>query len=122
MGAFVVGVVFGVGTLWWMAPVAFYFAVTFCSAFLYRNWPTGIRITGDELRVGAVRSGRAVRRRPMVTHQTWGLFTVPLTAVRSMTVETDPAAIRRIRKSPDYFTLSNRYSKSRDARTCKLAC
>ena len=120
VAAFVVGVASGTGALWSTAAVALYFSLTFCSAFLYRNWPTGIRITGDELRVGAVRSARAARRKPMVTHQTWGLFTVPLTAVRSMTVETDPATIRRIKKSPDYFTLSNRYSKSRDARTCKL--
>jgi hypothetical protein len=118
--AFVIGVVFGTGALWSGAAVGLCFSLMFGTAFLYRNWPTGIRITGDELRIGAVRSPRAAMRKPTVTHQTWGLFTVPLTAVRGMTVETDRAAIRRIKQSPQYFTLSNRYGKSRDVGTCKL--
>lgn len=118
--AFVVGVVTGVGALWSAAAVVLCLTLMSGTAFLYRNWPTGIRITDGELRVGAVRSARAARRTPTVTHQNWGLFTVPLSAVRSMTVQSDPAAIRRLKKSPDYFTLSNRWGKSRTADTCKL--
>lgn len=87
---------------------------------LARNWPTGIRLTETELRVGAVRSARAARRTPTLTHQNRGLFSCPLAGVRAMTVETRPAALRRIRRSPEYFTLSNRWGKPREMRTCKL--
>jgi hypothetical protein len=120
VAAFVVGVAARVAPLWGIAAPAFVLCLMFWGALAYRNWPTGIRITGDELRVGAVRSARAVRRRPTVTHQNWGLFTVPLVGVRHMTVETDPAVIRRLKKSPDYFTLSNRLGKSRTVTGCKL--
>jgi hypothetical protein len=93
-----------------------------CGGLTYRNWPTGIRITDEEIRIGAVRSRRAARRSRQltVTHQSWGLFRGPLVAVRTMTVVTDPGEIRRIKRSPDFYTLGNRWSKPRAMRACKI--
>jgi hypothetical protein len=89
-------------------------------SLLYRNWPTGIRVDGDGVRIGAVRSARAARRSPTVTHQNWGLFSCPWSGVGTLTVVTDPAQLRRIRTAPQYFTLSNRWGKSRTATRCML--
>lgn len=117
---FVVGVAGGVAPLWGVTAPLLVLCLQFWGGLALRNWPTGIRLTATELRIGAVRSARAGRRTPTVTHQNWALFTCPLAGVRSMTVETDPAAIRRIGRSPEYFTLSNRWGKPREMRTCKL--
>ena len=51
--------------------------IMICAGLLYRNWPTGIRIDGSGITIGAVRSARAARRRPTVNHQSWGLYTCP---------------------------------------------
>jgi hypothetical protein len=118
--AFAVGVVAGIAPLWGIAAPACVLCLLVASALAYRNWPTGIRITDDELRIGAVRSAKAARRRPTVTHQNRGLFTCPLAGVRGMTVQTDRAAIRHLKVSPDYFTLSNRWGRPRGVTACKL--
>jgi hypothetical protein len=87
---------------------------------LYRNWPTGIRVDERGVSIGAVGSGRAALRRPTVTHQNWGLFSCPWPDIKGMTVETDPWKIREIKKSPQYWTLSNRWGKPRQMTACKL--
>lgn len=117
---FVIGIILGWDVVGPLAAVGAGMSLMSPTALLYRNWPTGMRIGEEELRIGAVRSARGARRTPTVTHQNRGLFTVPLTAVRSMTVETNPAAIRRLKKDPDYFTLSNRWGKPREMTVCKL--
>jgi hypothetical protein len=93
-------------------------AVLFGFGLVYRNWPTGIRIDETGVSIGAVGSRRATARRPTVTHQNWGLFTCPWPSVRYMTVVTDPARIREIKKSPQYWTLSNRWGKPRAMTRC----
>jgi hypothetical protein len=87
-------------------------------ALLYRNWPTGICIDDAGVSIGAVGSRRAAARRPMVTHQNWGLFTCAWSDIRYVTVVTDPARIREIKKSPPYWTLSNRWGKPREMTRC----
>ncbi len=120
------GAVFGAGVACgWpvvgaLAAAGAVLAVLIGTALLWRNWPTGIRIGAGEVRVGAVRAAGAATRRPTVTHQNRGLFTVPLAGVRGMKVVTEPAEIRRLRTSPELFTLSNRWGRPRTARTCKL--
>lgn len=117
---FVAAIVFGWDVVGPLAAAGAVLSVLWGTALMYRNWPTGIRISADEVRVGAVRSARAAGRTPTVTHQNRGLFTAPLAGVRSMTVVTDPAAIRRLRTSPEFFTLSNRWGRTRTATACKL--
>ncbi len=85
---------------------------------LYRNWPTGIRIDEAGVSIGAVRSSRATDRRPTVTHQNWGLYSCPWPSVRYVMVVTDPERIREIKKSPQYWTLSNRWGKPRAMTRC----
>lgn len=85
---------------------------------LYRNWPTGIRIGEAGVSIGAVGSRRAAARRPTVTHQNWGLFTCAWPSIRYVMVVTDPARIREIKKSPPYWTLSNRWGKPREMTRC----
>jgi len=85
---------------------------------LYRNWPTGIRIDEAGVSIGAVGSRRAMARRPTVTHQNWALFTCPWPSVRYLTVVTDPARIREIKKSPQYLTVSNRWGKPHEMTRC----
>ena len=85
---------------------------------LYRNWPTGIRIDEAGVSIGGVGSRRAMARRPTVTHQNWALFTCPWPGVRYMTVVTDPARIREIKKSPQYWTVSNRWGKPHEMTRC----
>jgi hypothetical protein len=87
---------------------------------LYRNWPTGIRIDESGIRIGAVASARAARRTPTVTHQSWGVFTCPRSAVQGARVVTDPAEVRRLKKSPPYYTLTNRWGSRRDMKHCHL--
>jgi hypothetical protein len=117
---FVAGVVTGLAPLWGITAPLLVLCLLFWGGLALRNWPTGIRITAGDIRVGAVRSARAERRRPTVTHQNWAVFTCPLDGVRGLRVETDPAAIRRILRAPEFFTLSNRWGKPRQMGRCKL--
>jgi hypothetical protein len=87
-------------------------------ALLYRNWPTGIRIDAAGVAIGAVGSARAATRRPTVTHQNRGLFRCAWPEVRDVTVVTDPARIRELKRSPQYWTLSNRWGKPRAMTRC----
>jgi hypothetical protein len=90
------------------------------SGLLYRNWPTGIRIDSEGIRIGAVGSGRAAQRTPTVTHQNWGLFSCPWSAVTDVDVITDAARVRAMRNDPQYYTLSNRWSKPRTMTRCMI--
>ncbi len=88
------------------------------TALLYRNWPTGIGIDAASVSIGAVGSRRAAARRPSVVHQNWGLFTCAWPNIKYVTVVTEPARIREIKKTPVYWTLSNRWGKPRDMTRC----
>jgi len=89
-------------------------------SLLYRNWPTGIRIDGSAITIGAVRSAVARVRRPTVNHQSWGLFTCPWSGVIDARVVTDPAEVRRLKTSPRYYTLNNRWGGARGMTYCNI--
>ncbi len=94
-------------------------------SLLYRNWPTGIRLDQAGITIGAISSPRAAERTPTVTHQSRGLFTCPWSQVRAARVVTDPAELRRLKTSPDYSTLTNRWGTrrlggSRTMTNCKI--
>ncbi|MEZ0096249.1 hypothetical protein [Streptacidiphilus sp. EB129] len=96
----------------WFAYAAF--TPVFCMApisLLYRNWPTGIRVDERGVRIGAVASKGAEHRNPTVTNQNWAVFSCPWSGVREMFVVTDPDHVMRLRTSPEYDTLSNRWMK-----------
>jgi hypothetical protein len=76
---------------------------------LYRNWPTGLAIDASAIRIGAVRSGRAAGRTPTVSHQAWGIFSCPWSAVQGIRVVAGQAEVRRLKKSPRLYTLTNRW-------------
>lgn len=94
--------------------------IMICAGLLYRNWPTGIRIDESGISIGAVRSARAARRRPTVNHQSWGLYTCPWPAVLGVRIVTDPAELRLMMDSPEYHTLTNRWSNERGMRRCNI--
>lgn len=120
LGAVVFG--FAVSPYWFIAVVVVPGLVPFLVGIglLYRNWPTGIRMDAGGVRIGAVRSARAARRTPTVTHQNWGQFSCPWSGVGALRVVTEPAELRRIRTAPQFFTLSNRWGKPRTATRCML--
>lgn len=108
--------------LWVIAMVLLPFMMPFLmlTSLLYRNWPTGIRLDESGITFGAIRSRRAKagERHPTVNHQTRGIFRCPWTSVVTARVETDPAEIRRLKKSPDFYTLTNRWGPPRGMRYC----
>ena len=87
---------------------------------LYRNWPTGVLVDESGISIGAVRSGAAAARRPTVNHQSWGLYTCPWPAVVGVRVVTDRSELRQIRNSPEYHTLTNRWTTKRGIRYCNI--
>jgi hypothetical protein len=89
-------------------------------SLLYRNWPSGIRIDESAISIGAVGSAAAARRTPTVNHQGWGLFSCPWSAVLDARVVTDPAEVQRLRRSPEYYTLSNRWLIPARMKRCKV--
>jgi hypothetical protein len=90
------------------------------TSLLYRNWPTGIRIDESGITIGAVRPGRATRRRPTVNHQSWGLFTCPWQALEAVRVVTDRAELRAMRNSPRYYTFTNRWGGKAGMSHCNI--
>jgi hypothetical protein len=96
------------------APVMIY------TSLLYRNWPTGIRMDEAAISIGAVHSPWAARRTPTVSHQSWGLFTCPWSAVDNARVVTDRAELRRLKTSPRYYTLTNRWGTARTMTYCNI--
>jgi hypothetical protein len=105
---------------WFILTVAVPLFFMIPISLLYRNWRTGIRIDAEGIRTGAVRGGHPNERRYTVTHQTFAVFSCPWPGIDKLTVVTDPVEIRRIRRSPDYLTLSNRWAKPRGAGQCML--
>lgn len=87
---------------------------------LYRNWPTGIQVDEASISIGAVRSARAARRKPTVNHQSWGLFTCPRSAVQGVRIMTDRDKLQQMKKSPQYYTLTNRWSNKLEMRRCNI--
>jgi hypothetical protein len=55
-----------------------------------------------------------------VTHQNWGLFSCPWSAVTNLEVITDMGRIRAMRADPRYYTLSNRWGKPRTMTSCMI--
>ena len=82
-------------------------------SLLYRNWPTGIRMDGLTISVGAIGSARAARRAPTAFHQARGLYVCPWSAVAGVRVVTDRAELQRMKHSPLYQTFTNRYGGRR---------
>jgi hypothetical protein len=87
---------------------------------LYRNWPTGIRVDESGITIGAVRSARATRRKPTVNHQSRGLFTCPWPAVLGTRIVTDRGDLRQMKNSPQYYTLTNRWTNKLEMRRCNI--
>jgi hypothetical protein len=110
------------GQSWLSAPAGLLFVLVMVSAgLLYRNWPTGIRVSESGISIGAVRSARAARRRPTVNHQSWGLYTCPWAAVLGARVVTDQGELRRMRTSARYYTLTNRWTNKAGMLRCNIA-
>ena len=99
---------------------AFFVFTLIGAGLLYRNWPTGIRIDGSGIVIGSVRSAGAASRRPTVSHQSWGQFTCPWSAVLDVRVVTDRDELRQMQKSPRYFTLTNRWSSKLGVERCNI--
>jgi hypothetical protein len=87
---------------------------------LYRCWPTGIRMDETGITIGAIGSPSAATRRPTVNHQAWGIFTCPWSSVHDVRVVTDPGELRRIARSPKYYTFTNRFFGKRDMTYCNI--
>jgi hypothetical protein len=103
-----------------MAVLPFMMPFLMLTSLLYRNWPTGIRLDESGITLGAIRSRRAQagKRHPTVNHQSQGIFRCPWPSVVAARVATDPAEIRRLKKSPDFYTLTNRWGPARGMRHC----
>ncbi len=99
---------------WLVVPIMIW------TSLLYRNWPTGIRFDASAISIGAVGSARAARRIPTVNHQGWVLFSCPWPAVADIRVVTDRAELRRMKNTPRYYTLTNRWSRKRGMDHCHL--
>jgi hypothetical protein len=106
---------------WLFVPMGALFALVLVSAgLLYRNWPTGIRIDESGISIGAVTSARAASREPTVNHQSWGLYTCPWPAVLHARLVTDQDELRQMNNSPQYYTLTNRWSNKKGMRRCNI--
>lgn len=92
--------------------------VMISAGLLYRNWPTGIRIDESGIAIGAVRSAEAAGREPTVSHQSWGQYACPWSAVLDVRVVTDRDELRQIKAEPRYFTLTNRWSSKLGVERC----
>jgi len=110
-----------VGQSWLFALMGPLLALVLVSVgLLYRNWPTGVRIDESGISIGAVRSAGAVRRRPTVNHQSWGLYTCPWPAVQSVRMVTDRDELKRMKTSAQYYTLNNRWANKAGMRRCNI--
>jgi hypothetical protein len=99
---------------WSLLIAAAFLYILFAFPFLYRNWPTGIRLDDSGVHIGST------KRKVRVTHQNRGAFECPWRGVTDIRVVTDPAELKRIRTSRDLFTLSNHWGKSREVTRCML--
>lgn len=80
------------------------------AGFLYRNWPTGIRLDESGITIGAIRSRRALSRRPTVYHQSWGAYTCPWEWVNSVRVVTDPDELKSFTRKGHNRSLNNQWA------------
>jgi hypothetical protein len=94
--------------------------VMISAGLLYRNWPTGIRIDESGIAIGAVNSSRAADWEPTVNHQSWGVYTCPWPAVLGLRLVTDRDELRKMKNSPQYYTLTNRWSNKKGMRRCNI--
>lgn len=76
------------------------------SLSLWSNWPTGIRIDTEQIRIGGIRHAERRARRhtrppskpPEIAAQRYQVFTCPRRAIRRITVLSDPADLRELRR------------------------
>lgn len=94
--------------------------IMIASGLLYRNWPTGIWIDESGITIGAIRSAWAARRKPTVNHQSWGLYNCPWPAVLGVRMVTDRDELRQMTNSPQFFTLTNRWSRKAGMEHCNI--
>jgi len=99
----------------WLAPVAGALVIPAMAwtGLLYRNWPTGIRIDGSAVSIGAIGRARPPRRPPTAFRQSQAMFTCPWPAVTGMRVVTDQAELRQMTDSPAFETFTNRWGGRR---------
>lgn len=113
-----------VSPYWVIAMVFLPFMMPFLIfiSLLYRNWPTGILIDESGITFGAIgsRGARAGKRHPTVNHQSRGIFNCPWPSVVTARVVTDPAAVGNLKKSPDLYTLTNRWGPPHQMRHCNI--
>jgi hypothetical protein len=102
------------GAAWSLLIAASVLYMVFAWPLFYRNWPTGIRLDDDGVHIGAQ------KRRVRVMHQNQGAFEVPWRGVTDIRVVTDGRELKRIRTSPELFTLSNHWTKGRRITKCML--
>jgi hypothetical protein len=84
------------------ADWSFLMAVATCgtllaTTFALKNWPVGIRIGGDGIRIGAVRRQPKPGKQPWADYQRWQTLFVPWNAVRRAAVITDKSGLRDAR-------------------------
>lgn len=94
--------------------------VMIATSLLYRNWPTGIRIDGSGITIGAIRSPRALSRRPSAFHQSWGRYTCAWPDISDARVVTDPAELRSLTSQDRHPTFNNSWGAKRFMRHCDI--
>jgi hypothetical protein len=107
VAAFVSAVVTGDVGLYFLCVAGVVWGV-FGATSLRANWPTGIRLDGDGIRIGGVRRadrGARPRGRPRyVEAQRYAVFGCPWSAVRGLALITDRAELRRMRGQERSYT------------------
>ena len=87
---------------------------------LARNWPSGVLVDGEGVRIGAVAHGRAAERTPSCAGQAWGLFKVPWSEIESIDVIEDPDQIRQLRRTPELYSPCNRWTAPSAKTRCRI--
>lgn len=84
----------------WSAPIAITFMALLLSvALTVQNWPIGIQVAMDGIRVGAIRrKPNPPGKQPWADYQRWQQMFVPWDAVRRVAVITDKPGLREARR------------------------
>ncbi len=83
-----------------VAAIALFGWIFSNSMYLYVNWPTGIRVDEDGVRIGNVRHPSANGRRPPApSFQAYRLFSVPWQGVLSVRVERERGQLRQLTRT-----------------------